>query len=214
MTTPIPILLYEDNNELREALKASLDYEKDILCCGAHPNAMEILKHVEEFGPSVILMDIDMPGINGIEAVKLVKSKFPEVEILMLTVFEDNENVFKSISAGATGYLLKNSSVDKIVMSIKDVTTGGAPMSASIARKIILSFPETKNNSKSAFQLSDREEKILSLLVKGKSYKMIGEELFISIDTVRTYIKRIYNKLHVHSAPEAVAIAIQQKLIS
>lgn len=211
MTTPIPILIYEDNNELREALKASLDHEKDILCCGAHPNAMQILSHVEEYGPSVILMDIDMPGINGIEAVKMVKSKFPEVEILMLTVFEDNENVFKSISAGATGYLLKNSSVEKIVMSIKDVTTGGAPMSASIARKIILSFPETKNNE---FQLSEREEKILSLLVKGKSYKMIGEELFISIDTVRTYIKRIYQKLQVHSAPEAVAIAIQQKLIS
>ncbi len=214
MTTPIPILIYEDNNELREALSASLECEKDILCCGAHPNALQILNHVEEFAPAVILMDIDMPGINGIEAVKMVKSKFPEVEILMLTVFEDNENVFKSISAGATGYLLKNSSVDKIVNSIRDVTNGGAPMSASIARKIIQSFPEVKKHTNTAFQLSDREEKILSLLVKGKSYKLIGEELFISIDTVRTYIKRIYNKLHVHSAPEAVAIAIQQKLIS
>ena len=210
----VSFLIFEDNIALREALVSSLNDQSTVVCIGDFDNAIHATELVKNLHPEVILMDIDMPGINGIEAVKQIKSVFPQVEIIMFTVFDDNDKVFDAICAGATGYLLKNSSTEIIAAAIVDVANGGAPMSAAIARKILIQFPQYKSKGKEKFKLSDRETEILNLLVKGKSYKTIAQLCFISHDTVRTHIKHIYEKLQVHSAPEAVAIAMQHRLVN
>jgi len=210
----VSFLMFEDNTALREALVAALNERDEVVCIGNYEHAINATEHVRELKPDVILMDIDMPGINGIEAVKQIKSQNIDVEIIMFTVFDENDKVFDAICAGATGYLLKNSSTDKIAESIVDVAKGGAPMSAVIARKILFQFPQFKTKGKEKFNLSDREIEILNLLVKGKSYKTIAQMCFISHDTVRTHIKHIYEKLQVHSAPEAVAIAMEHRLVN
>ena len=206
-------LICEDNNDYRDSLVAYLEEDPDLLCCGAFERADKILEVVKIYQPHVVLMDIDMPGKNGIEALKEIKEYFPNVEVLMLTIFEDRENVFEAIRSGASGYLLKNSSPDLIASSIKDVAQGGAPMSPVIARKILnlLHSPEKKPDN--PFRLTSQEQEILSCLVEGLSYKMIAAKQNVVVDTVRYHIKKIYDKLHVHSAPEAVAKAIREKLI-
>jgi DNA-binding NarL/FixJ family response regulator len=149
-------------------------------------------------------MDIDLPGKSGIEGVREVKSAYPKVEVIMITVFEDDDRIFKALQAGATGYLLKKTSLHSMIQAIQEVHAGGAPMSPSIARKVLQMPFALKNDNVSEYNLSQREIEIMKLLSKGLSYKMVAEELFISIDTVRSYIKRIYEKLHVHSITEAI----------
>ena len=162
----------------------------------------------------VVLMDINMPGISGIEAVHIIKEKFPAVQILMQTVFEDNDKIFAAICAGASGYMLKKTTPQKMLEAVEETYQGGAPMSPSVAGKVLQMFRSQSNITKHEFiQLSVREKEILSLLVKGKSYKMIAVECFISTDTVSTHVRHIYEKLHVHSKSEAVAKAIKQKLV-
>jgi DNA-binding NarL/FixJ family response regulator len=158
-------------------------------------------------------MDIDMPVTNGVEGLKRIKLNFPSVEILMLTVFDDNEHIFECICNGASGYLLKKSSPAKIIDSLRDVCTGGAPMTASIARKVLQMFPKTSAASGDGDSLSPREKDVLFHLVKGLSYKMIANELSIAHDTVRVHIKHIYEKLHVHTMTEAVAKAINERIV-
>jgi DNA-binding NarL/FixJ family response regulator len=159
-------------------------------------------------------MDINMPGLSGIEAVQQIKEKFPTVQILMQTVFEDNDKIFAAICAGASGYMLKKTAPLKMIEAIRETHLGGAPMSASVAAKVIQMFRLQGAGQKNEFiDLSDREKEILALLVKGKSYKAIAAECFISIDTVGTHVRHIYEKLHVHSKSEAVAKAINQKLV-
>src|SRR5437016_5362661 len=163
-------LVCEDNDDYRNSLVAFLDEDHELLCCGAFARADKILEVVKLYQPNVVLMDIDMPGKNGIDALKEIKQYFPKVEVLMLTIFEDRENVFEAVCAGASGYLLKNSSPELISKSIKEVAQGGVPMTPVIARKI-LHLVNKKENRSSSFNLTSHEQQVLKLLVEGLSYK-------------------------------------------
>jgi len=211
----IRVTVFEDNNSLRHGLYQLINGSEGFSCVGAFEDCLNLLKNIEETKPNVVLMDIEMPGINGIEAVRMLREKYPDLKILMQTIFEDNEKIFQSILAGASGYILKNTSPSRFLDFIKETFEGGAPMSPSVATKVLKMMAE---NSPSAaktisFNLSDREKEILSCLVKGMSYKLIADACFISIDTVRGHIRNIYEKLHVHSKGEAVAKAIKSNIV-
>jgi DNA-binding NarL/FixJ family response regulator len=162
--------------------------------------------------PDVVLMDIDMPNLNGVEAVKIIRHKYPAMPVIMLTVFDDNENIFNAICAGASGYILKGNATVEIPDAVRNVLTGGAPMTGSVARKVLLMVPG-QQTEKERFDLSLHEKKVLGLLVKGYSYKMIATELQVTVDAIRFHIKKIYDKLHVHSATEAVSKAIRNRIV-
>jgi DNA-binding NarL/FixJ family response regulator len=212
---PIKVLIYDDNKVFRNSIKDLLLLENtfDVIETFSHP--LNILHEIEIYAPDVILMDIDMPEMNGVSAVKKVREYYTDLSIIMLTVFEDNENIFNAICAGASGYILKKSNPETIANSIIDVLQGGAPMTSSVAKKVLQLFPKpfVQTNDDVAYNLSQREIELLQLLVKGFSYKMIAGNLFISIETVRTHIKNIYKKLHVNSGTEAVAIALNKNLV-
>ena len=210
MTT---ILLYDDNISLRESLEKLVHFSDDLLLIGSFGHVQNVKEQVEELQPDVILMDIDMPGLNGIEAVKQIRKFDQKVLIIMLTVFDDNVHVLDAIVAGASGYLLKKHISDKLINAIKDVAEGGAPMSPGIARMVIESIQQKQAADSNKYHLTQREKEILASLSKGNSFKMIGAELEISIDTVRTHIKRIYEKLQVHSQTEAVSKAVNERII-
>jgi DNA-binding NarL/FixJ family response regulator len=208
----VSILLFEDNDLLRESIRNMLSLSDSHLICGDFKDAMDSEQHVRKYNPQLILMDIDLPGITGIEAVKRIRKFNKEVAIIMLTVFDDNQHVFDAICAGASGYLLKKHISSKLYAAIEEVLEGGAPMSPSIARMVIGAMHQ-KDQPADHYQLTAREKEILTSLSKGNSYKLIGADLGISIDTVRTHIKKIYEKLHVHSQTEAVSKAINEKLV-
>lgn len=208
----IQILIYEDNDLLRESLKNMLMTEENISVLGDFKNPVEVEKHIMLYHPDVILMDIDMPLMSGIDAVKKVRLHDKTISIIMLTVFDDNEHVFEAICAGASGYLLKKHISTRLSESISEALDGGAPMSPSIARMVITSM-HRKTQQPNPYQLSNRESEVLASLSKGNSYKLIAAEYSISIDTVRSHIKKIYEKLHVHSQTEAVSKAINEGLV-
>ena len=210
----VKIVIYEDNANLRESLKSLLSLTDAYEVAASFPDCSDIVNQVRSIKPGVLLMDIDMPGINGIEAVKKVREFDKQVQIIMLTVFDDNTHVFEAIYAGANGYLLKKYVSDKLLSAISEVLEGGAPMSPSIARMIIGNLQQpVQQVPENNYQLTAREKETLQLLSQGNSFKMIAAELGISIDTVRTHIKRIYDKLHVRSQIEAVSKAINEKLV-
>lgn len=209
----IGIVIYEDNNNLRESLCNLITFSKDLLLLGDYARADNATVHVNELQPDVILMDIDMPGINGIEAVKKIRAVNQQVQIIMLTVFDDNRHVLDAICAGASGYLLKKYISDHLTDAISQVLLGEAPMSPGIARMVIQSMQQTTKPKVDNYNLTNREKEILSNLSKGNSYKLIAAKLAISIDTVRTHIKNIYEKLQVHSQTEAVSKAMSEKLV-
>jgi DNA-binding NarL/FixJ family response regulator len=211
---PVRIIIYEDNTHLRESLISLLSLTGDYAVLSSFPDCSHVTDQVKTYKPDVVLMDIDMPGINGIEAVRKIREFDRKVQIIMLTVFDDNMHVFEAMYAGANGYLLKKYVSDKLTNAIQEVLDGGAPMSPSIARMVISNMqqpvqPIPDNN----YQLTGREKETLQLLSKGNSFKMIAAELNISIDTVRTHIKRIYDKLHVRSQIEAVSKALNEKIV-
>lgn len=202
----IRVLLYEDNTDLRGALAALIGGTPGYELCGAFAECTRVVSQVEVLQPQVVLMDIEMPGISGIEGVRLLKKAHPHVEALLLTVFDDDDRVFEAVRAGANGYLLKQTPPAGILDALREVTEGGAPMSPVIARKVLQVFPgRITQNDADLDRLSEREMAVLRSLAKGFSYKMAAAELGITLETVRTYVKRIYEKLHVHSATEAVA---------
>jgi DNA-binding NarL/FixJ family response regulator len=210
----IKVTIFEDNNSLRQSLYQLINGSDGFKCVGAFEDCLDLLKDIEDTKPDVVLMDIEMPGINGIEAVGILREKYPDLKILMQTIFEDNEKIFNSILAGASGYILKNTSPSRFLDFIKETYEGGAPMSPSVATKVLKMMAEQSPSKKTeTFNLSDREKEILSCLVKGMSYKLIADACFISIDTVRGHIRNIYEKLHVHSKGEAVAKAIKSKIV-
>ena len=210
----IRVTIFEDNRILREGLLQLIKGSPGFACSGAFANCLNIIKNIEETSPDVILMDIEMPGMSGIEAVKIVREKFPDVKILMETVFEDNDKIFNSICNGAEGYILKSTPPVQILSAIKEIYEGGAPMTPSIASKVLKMFKSKPNeNTAEEFDLTDREKEILRCLVEGMSYKLISDTCFISIDTVSGHIKNIYKKLQVHSKSEAVAKAIKGKIV-
>jgi DNA-binding NarL/FixJ family response regulator len=189
---------------LREILSSIIRESEEFELAGEFGHCLDVVQNTEAFRPDVIIMDIDMPEKSGIEGVREIKPIFPTVEIIINTVFDDDDRIFNAIKAGATGYLLKKNSLANLLNSIKEVKAGGAPMSPSIARRVLTLPHIQKTGPDVKHPLSDRELEILKFLSKGLSYKMVADELFISIDTVRSYIKRIYEKLHVHSVTEAV----------
>src|SRR5215471_12328686 len=209
----IRVTIFEDNNSLRQGLYQLINGSDGFVCVGAFEDCLDVLKNVEDTKPNVVLMDIEMPGIKGIEAVKMLKEKYPDLKILMQTIFEDNEKIFQSILAGASGYILKNTSPTRFLDFIRETYEGGAPMSPSVATKVLKIITETSSPKVNSFNLSEREKEILSCLVKGMSYKLIADACFISIDTVRGHIRNIYEKLHVHSKSEAVAKAIKSNIV-
>jgi DNA-binding NarL/FixJ family response regulator len=210
----IKVVIFEDNTALRDSLFILIDGSPGFNCTGSFANCRKVVKDIESSEPDVVLMDIDMPGISGIEAVQLIKKQFPHVQILMQTVFDDDDKIFASICAGASGYLLKKTPPSKILDAIKETAEGGAPMTPSVAAKVLQMFQKQSVLVPVEFiDLSDREREVLKHLVTGDSYKMIASACYISIDTVKTHIKNIYQKLHVNSKSEAVAKAIIQKLV-
>lgn len=208
------VAIFEDNKKLRESLEQLINSSEDMVCTGAFPDADKLMSRIKQAEPDVVLMDINMPGISGIEAVKMIKETFPKIHILMQTVFDHSDKIFASICAGASGYILKKTTPKKILDAIRETNSGGAPMTPSIAVKVLDMFRVQARHEKNEFiDLSVREREVLSLLVKGGSYKAIAAACFISIDTVNTHVRHIYEKLHVHSKSEAVAKAIFQKLV-
>jgi len=208
----IRIVLYEDNTSLREGLTMLLGASGNFEVVGAFRNCNNVTEELKSLRPDVILMDIDLPGINGIRALQLIRELNTEVKVLMLTVFDDDKNIFKAIQSGANGYLLKETPPARLLEYIQDVYSGGAPMTSSIATQILQMFSRMHTPVRE-YKLSDKEKEVLQLLVNGYSYKMIAAEMFIAIDTVRSYIKKIYEKLHVNSKSEAVAKAFRDKLV-
>ena len=209
----IEILIYEDNNDMRNGLAELVNRTPEFKLSGAFADCLAVEYQVKKLQPDVILMDIDMPGISGIEAVQLIRHFDIDVHILMLTVFDTNEKIFDALCAGASGYLLKKTLPSKIVEAINDVYTGGTPMTPEIAKKVLGHFSNQPLKSKKLYNLTEREKDILFNLTQGKSYKMIATQLQISIDTVRFYIKQIYLKLQVNSAPEAVSKALRENIV-
>jgi len=205
------IIIFEDNNHLRESLVHLLNnYERyDVLA--DYSNCAEAVSAIKIYQPDVVLMDIDMPRINGIEGVKKVKETRPETAVIMYTVFENDEKLFACLCAGANGYLLKKTPPARLFDAIEEVINGGAPMSPSIAKKVIESFK--KNTTQHNYLLSSRELDVLQLLVKGHSTKMIAATLFISFETVRSHLKNIYNKLHVNCGKEAIAKILTERIL-
>jgi DNA-binding NarL/FixJ family response regulator len=207
MTTKkiITVSIVDDEADLRTHIAGYLDAAGKIRCLSAYASAEEALAHLPQDKPDVILMDINMGEMDGIECVRRLTVLMPEAQVLMLTVFEDTEQIFRALAAGASGYLLKRMPPKKLVEAIEEVCAGGSPMSAPIARKVVMSFKATPARGDDSADLSPREHSVLDGLAEGLAYKQIADQLGVSIHTVRNYIRRIYEKLHVRSRTEAVA---------
>lgn len=211
----IKVVIVEDNYTIREGLAALVGGTEGYKCVGAYADCETFLDELPEKVVDVALMDIGLPGINGIEGVKKAKLIYPDLNILMLTVYKESNVVFEALCAGACGYLVKNTPPSKLLEAIKEVHAGGSPMSSMIARQVITVFQQNSPTAiiKEEFGLSEREKEVLNKLSEGDSYQQIADSLFISVDTVRHHIRNIYKKLHVHSQSEAVAKAIRKGLI-
>ena len=210
----IRVAIFEDNRNLREGLFNLLESSDGFTCVGAFAHCERAVENIDETQPDVILMDIELPVVSGIEAVKILREKYPDIKILMETIFEDDDRIFSSICNGAQGYILKNTPPEEILNSIREIHDGGAPMSPVVASKVLTLF---RNNFSSAtndsFNLSAREKEILKCLVDGMSYKLIADTCFISPDTVNGHIENIYKKLQVHSKGEAVSKAFKGRSV-
>lgn len=209
----IKVSIFDDNATRRKGLSILINSVEGMECIAEYADCSNVLQHVSNTTPDVILMDIDMPNVNGIEGVKEIRSKFSDIKIIMQTVFEDDDKIFAAICAGADGYILKKTAPSKLLDGIIEVMQGGAPMSPSIANQVLKLFKHQNKKEVIHIDLSTREQEILALLVQGLSYKMIGEKCNISYSTVNTHIKHIYEKLHVNSAVEAVTKAIENRMV-
>jgi len=212
VTDIIQISLVEDNAGIRETLQLLIDGTEGLICCSVYSNAEEALVGLPKDNPSVVLMDINLPGQSGIQCIQKLKPYMPDSNFVILTMYEDSEKVFKALKAGAVGYLLKRTSSNSLINAIKEANMGGSPMSMQIARMVVRSF--SKSNDKiveDKYNLTSRESEILSCLTKGMRYKEIAETLVISVETVRTHLRKIYQKLHVRSATEAVIKYLSNK---
>ncbi|HMQ77878.1 MAG TPA: response regulator transcription factor [Flavobacteriales bacterium] len=209
------VAVFDDHTQRRESLRMLIDATDGMTCVGAFPDCRNVVKNVVECAPRVILMDIDMPHVDGVEGVTLLRKQFKDVKILMQTVLEDNERLFASIVAGADGYLLKQTTPERLIESIREVDGGGAPMTPTIARKVLqlVGVRSSRIGVSADFHLTPREQEILGLLVDGLGYKAIATRCDISYATVNTHVTHIYQKLHVDSVVAAVKVAMQEGLV-
>lgn len=208
------IAVFDDNSKRRESLQILIDLTDGMNCVGSFPDCSNVLNDIDACQPDLVLMDIDMPHVNGIDGVKIIRKKYTAIKILMQTVFEDDEKLFACIRAGADGYILKKAQPQELLNAIEDALQGGAPMTPSIARQVLRFVGSTESKKQvEDFNLTARETEILSLLVQGLSYKMIAGRCSISLPTVNSHIQNIYEKLQVHSVVEAVTKAIGNKIV-
>jgi DNA-binding NarL/FixJ family response regulator len=201
---PITVSIVEDNDKLRGTLARVINRADGFHCVSDYANAEDALKNLPQARPNVVLMDINLPGMNGVECVRQLKQLLPQTQVMMLTVYEDTENIFNALTAGASGYMLKRTSSKELLEAIQEVHRGGSPMTMHIARKVVSSFQKTADTAQPAENLSEREQQVLDLLSQGLMYKEIADKLNISYETVHTYIRRIYEKLQVRTRTEAV----------
>ena len=201
----IAVSIVEDNDKLRGTLARVINRADGFRCVSDYANAEEALKALPQVKPDVVLMDINLPGMNGVECVRQLKQLLPQTQVMMLTVYEDTENIFNALTAGANGYMLKRTSSKELLEAIHEVHRGGSPMTMHIARKVVSSFQKTAATAQPTENLSEREQQVLDLLSQGLMYKEIADKLQISYETVHTYIRRIYEKLQVRTRTEAVA---------
>ncbi len=209
----IKLIMFEDNKDFAESMMDIISDADDMMLLERYDHCKDIIRKVQLHQPDVILMDIDMPIENGLEGLRKIREANMDVHVLMITVFDDNERVFQAICDGASGYILKKTPPEKIVEYIREAHNGGAPMTPSVAKQVLKLFSQPFQNKKDLQSLTAREQDVLTLLVRGFSYKMISAELDVSLETVRTHIKNTYAKLHVNSKSEAVIKAIQNKLV-
>jgi DNA-binding NarL/FixJ family response regulator len=208
------VAVFDDNKPRRDLLQLLINTSSGLTCTGAYEDCREVISNISTNPPDIILMDIDMPHVNGIEGLKLIRREFPKIKVIMQTIFEDDEKIFDAIVAGADGYLLKKTPPAKLLEAISEAVSGGAPMTPTVARQVLLLFNNKhKRIEKKDFDLSKREQEILEYLVQGLSYKMIADKCNISYPTVNSHISHIYEKLHVSSGTEAVAKAIENNIV-
>jgi DNA-binding NarL/FixJ family response regulator len=197
----IRLFIYDDNADRRDSLRALLSLNDSLKYVGEAPNCLHVKEEIEKYYPDVVLMDINMPEVDGIEGLKIIKSTYPEIKVLIQTAFDDSEKIFTCIKNGASGYILKNDKPQRILQAIEEVYQGGASMNPAIAQKVLDFFTPQKTKS----PLSPKENEVLALLAEGLSYKMVADKLGVSYSTINTHIKRIYEKLHISSLGEAIA---------
>ena len=202
---PIKVSIVEDDAGLRETLSQFLNRSPGFTCISAYGNPKEAVRRLPDERPDVVLMDIKMPGMTGIECVGALRERAPDIKVIMLTAYEENDHVFESLAAGALGYLVKSSPLSRVLEAIREVHEGGAPMSAHIARRVVERFQPPTGGASATDDPSPRERLVLAYLARGHKYTQIADEMGVSVSTVRTFIGRIYQKLHVHSRTEAVA---------
>lgn len=206
------IAIFEDNKKFRESLEFVIVTSNDMELCGSFEDTSRLQQRMDALLPDVVLMDINIPGKNGIEAVKEIKEHFPQIQVCMQTVFEDADKIFASLCAGASGYILKNSAPEKILQAIREVAEGGSFFTPSVAKKVLQNFQQHPLQAE-YIQLTEKEKEVLKYLVEGLSYKMIADKVFLSFHTVHTHLRHIYEKLHVNSKGEAINKAIKNKLV-
>jgi DNA-binding NarL/FixJ family response regulator len=200
----IKVAIVDDDEGIRTSLAGLIRRASNFKLTGDYPDAETALKEIPRRPPDVVLMDINLPGMNGVECVRQLKAAVPSVQVLMLTVYEDSESLFKSLKAGASGYLLKRTASARLLEAIRDVHDGGAPMTPQLARRVVQFFTRPEEGDASVAKLTPGEKEFLDQLAKGYAYKEIADRMNISIDTVRSYVRTVYEKLHVHSRTEAV----------
>lgn len=209
----IEVVVYDDNEPRRKSLEALLMLSEGVKCIGSFNDCSTVLTDMEKLQPTLVLMDIEMPNVNGIEGVKIIKRKYPAIKIIMQTVFEDEEKIFAALQAGAEGYILKNAPAEKILQSIIEVSNGGAFMTPSVALRVMKHFNNKPESDNSQLNLTTKEKEVLKNLTDGMSYKMVADKMGISFYTVNSHIKKIYEKLHVHSLGEAISYAMKNKIV-
>lgn len=213
----VRVAIFDDNKHILESFTVIIKVAKEVMLCGSFQNCDNLEQKIKESRPDVVVMDIDMPGITGIEATRILKQKFPHIQIMIQTVFDDEDKIFQALCAGASGYVLKGYNAAKMEEAILEVHAGGSPITPVVARKVINMFvnfvPKAGIASENKYELTAKELEVLSLLVDGLSYKMMGEKMSVTYGTIHSHVKSIYRKLHVASMTEAVSKALKEKLV-